>query len=100
MVRAHRAHAAGLGGNLTLTLALTLTHRAHAAGLGALFHDGEIQGRCRGDAGEIQGRYGRTVHTPQVLGHSFMTARGLRSHSPLSCQMAHLVGGRVRVRVR
>ena len=34
-----------------------------------------------------------TVHTPQVLGHSFMTARGLRSHSPLSCQMAHLVGG-------
>ena len=41
-----------------------------------------------------------TVHTPQVLGHSFITARGLRSHSPLSCQMAHLVGGRVRVRVR
>ena len=34
-----------------------------------------------------------TVHTPQVLGHSFMTARGLRSHSPLSCQMAHLVRG-------
>merc|ERR1719272_2220059 len=32
-----------------------------------------------------------TVQTPQVLGHSFMTARGLRSHSPLSCQMAHWV---------
>ena len=32
-----------------------------------------------------------TVQTPQVLGQSFMTARGLRSHSPLSCQMAHLV---------
>ena len=41
-----------------------------------------------------------TVHTPHVLGQSFMTARGLRSHSPLSCQMAHLVGVRVRVRVR
>ena len=32
-------------------------HRAHAAGLGAFRHDGEIQGRCMGrcggDAGEI-----------------------------------------------
>ena len=50
-----------------------------------------------------------TVHTPQVLGHSFITASGLRSHSPLSCQMAHLAGeisgdvgeiSEVRVRVR
>ena len=30
-----------------------------------------------------------TVHTPQVLGHSFMTARGLRSHSPLAAHAEH-----------